>query len=259
MNSEVKVAVVTGAARGIGYKTAVQLAKDGYDIAIMDVTDEDSFKENSNAIRMLNRSVLYFKGNLADRHDREGFVQEVIKEYGKIDVLVNNAGVAPKERLDIIETTEESYDFVMDINLKGTFFLTQAVAKEMIKSVAFDSSRQPIIINVSSISEYTSSPNRGEYCLSKAGIGMLTKLFADRLAAEGILVYGIRPGIIMTDMTKTVTSKYDRLIQEGLLPIKRWGTPQDIADAVSLLCSGRLGYSAGQVLDIDGGFHLRRL
>jgi len=254
-----KVAAITGAVRGIGNSIALQMAKEGYSIAIMDIFNEEEAEKNLCELRDLASCVLYYKGNLADSNDRESFAQSIIREFGRIDVLINNAGVAPKERLDIIETTQESYDYVMDINLKGTFFLTQIVAKEMIREIKEQKDRESVIINISSISEYTSSPNRGEYCLSKAGIGMLTKLFADRLAPEGIFVYGIRPGIIKTDMTKTVTSKYDRLIEEGLLPIKRWGTPQDIADAVSVLCSGKLRYSQGQVLDIDGGFHLRRL
>jgi len=254
-----KIAAITGAVRGIGNSIALQMAKEGYSIAIMDVMNEEEAKENLSELRDITSRLLYCKGNLADSRDRESFVQSIIREFGRIDVLINNAGVAPKERLDIIETTQESYDYVMDINLKGTFFLTQIVAKEMIREVMEKNDREPVIISISSISEYTSSPNRGEYCLSKAGIGMLTKLFADRLASEGVFVYGIRPGIIKTDMTKTVTSKYDHLIEEGLLPVKRWGTPQDIADAVSVLCSGRLRYSQGQVLDVDGGFHLRRL
>ena len=254
-----KVAAITGAVRGIGNSIALQMAKEGYAIAIMDVLNEEEAEKNLCELRDLASRVLYCRGNLADSEDRQEFIQSIIKEFGRIDVLINNAGVAPRERLDIIETTQESYDFVMDINLKGTFFLTQIVAKEMIKEIKEHNDRQPVIISISSISEYTSSPNRGEYCLSKAGIGMLTKLFADRLAPEGIYVYGLRPGIIKTDMTKTVTLKYDRLIEEGLLPVKRWGTPQDIADAVSVLCSGKLRYSQGQVLDIDGGFHLRRL
>jgi len=254
-----KVAAITGGARGIGNSIALQLAKDGYSIAIMDIFPYDQSDRNLQELSSLGSTILYFQGNLMEAPDREAFVQKIKAQLGRIDVLVNNAGVAPKERLDIIETTEESYDYVMDINLKGTFFLTQAVAREMIAQVAEDKGRQPTIINISSISEYTSSPNRGEYCLSKAGIGMLTKLFADRLACEGISVYGIRPGIIRTDMTKTVISKYDRLIEEGLLPVARWGTPQDIADAVSVLCSGKLRYSQGQVIDVDGGFNIRRL
>lgn len=257
--AERKVAIITGAARGIGFSIACQLAQDGFDIAIMDIADEESFKANQIKLSSYNVRNLYFRGSTSEKEQRESFIKRVIEEFGRIDVLVNNAGVAPKVRFDITETSEESYDFVMDINLKGTFFITQAVSREMINRVKEDSESQPIIINISSISEYTSSPNRGEYCLSKAGIGMLTKLFADRLAREGILVYEIRPGIIMTDMTKAVTEKYDKLINEGLLPIKRWGTPQDIADAVSVLSSGKLKYSTGQILDVDGGFHIRRL
>jgi len=253
-----KVAIITGAARGIGQCVASQLAKDGYDIAILDIFPEEAM--NSLTKTCLNeKPLLYHQGSIADSQDREKFIEKVMKHYGEIHVLINNAGVAPKERLDILETTEASYDFVMDINLKGTFFLTQLVANAMIKNNRNGPFVNRTIINISSISEYTSSPNRGEYCLSKSGIGMVTKLFADRLAKEEISVYGIRPGIIKTDMTKAVQEKYDKLIAEGLLPISRWGTPEDIADAVSVLCSGKLRYSQGQVIDIDGGFSLRRL
>ena len=257
---ENKVAVITGANRGIGLGIALELAREGYSIAIMGRSPQEKVEENLNKIRQKNVSLLYFSGNLASDKDRKEFCQMVINEFGRIDVLVNNAGVAPRERNDILEMTEQSYDFVLDINLKGTFFLTQKIANIMVEQVENEELNiHPKIINISSISAYTSSPNRGEYCISKAGISMITKLFADRLAEYGINVYEIRPGIIYTDMTKTVKEKYDKLIAEGLTPIKRWGYPEDVGDAVSVLCSGKLDFATGEVINVDGGFHLRRL
>jgi len=253
-----KVAVVTGGSRGIGQGIAVQLARDGCAVAILGTSDMTKVEENIDSIRRIGQPVLYYQGNLGEARDRQGFIERVMEEYGRIDFLINNAGVAPKVRLDILETTEENFDYVLNINLKGTFFLTQQVAKIMIDEVK-RFSLQPLIINIGSISAYTSSTSRGEYCISKAGIGMITALFADRLAEYGINVYEIRPGIIYTDMTKTVREKYDRLIREGITPIKRWGYPEDIANAVSVLCSGKLGFSTGEVINVDGGFHLRRL
>ena len=185
-------------------------------------------------------------------------IEGALKKFGRIDGLVNVAGVAPKVRADLLEMSEESYDFVMDINTKGTLFLTQAAANEMIKNEPVNGIRG-YICNISSLSAYTSSVNRGEYCISKAGVTMITKLFADRLAEFGIPVNEVRPGIIATDMTGTVKEKYDNLIENGLLPIKRWGMPEDISDAVFALCSGNLPYVTGQSLEVDGGFHLRRL
>jgi NAD(P)-dependent dehydrogenase (short-subunit alcohol dehydrogenase family) len=173
--------------------------------------------------------------------------------YGKIDILVNVAGVAPKVRTDLLEMTEESYDFVMNINTKGTLFLTQAVANIMKQE------KSGSIINISSMSAYTSSTSRGEYCISKAGVSMITTLFADRLAEYGITVNEIRPGIIETGMTQKVKEKYDALIDAGLLPIQRWGQPSDVANAVWILCNGSLPYVTGQSIDVDGGFHIRRL
>ncbi len=254
-----RVALVTGAARGIGNGIAYQLAKDGFAIAIMDVLDEEKVGENIQRIKDTGMPVLYFKADITSDAARREVVDAIMSEFGRIDVLVNNAGVAPKVRRDILETTEESFDFVLGINLKGSFFLTQLVANVMVKEVKEIEGIQPIIINISSMSAYTSSPSRGEYCISKAGVSMITTLFADRLAEYGINVYEIRPGIIMTDMTAVVKEKYDKLIAEGLTPIKRWGYPEDIANAVSVLCSGKLRYSTGEVINVDGGFHIRRL
>ena len=177
----------------------------------------------------------------------------LIAEVGSVDLLVNNAGIAPRVRADLLEMSEESMDELMKVNLYGPFFLTQQIAKGMIER------GRGMIINISSMSAYTVSVNRGEYCISKAGISMMTQLYAVRLAEYGIPVYEIRPGIIKTDMTSAVTSKYDALIDGGLLPISRWGTPEDIADAVSVLAEGKLRYSTGEIINVDGGFHIQRL
>lgn len=240
-----KVALVTGVAGGIGLATAKKLLQNGISVVGMDIALE--MKES------LEGEFTYFKGDLSDKASRENYVKTALDKYGKIDILVNVAGVAPKVRNDILEMTEESYDFVMNINTKGTLFLTQAVANVMKEQ------KSGSIVNISSMSAYTSSISRGEYCISKAGVTMITTLFADRLAEFGIAVNEIRPGIIATGMTDKVKEKYDNLIEGGLLPIKRWGRPEDIADAVWALCSGALPYVTGQSLDVDGGFHIRRL
>lgn len=235
-----KTAVVTGAASGIGLAVAQKFLEEGYAVFGMSRRLESPINHPD---------FHYLSGDISVVADRE----RLISSADRIDVLVNVAGVAPKVRADLLEMTEESYDYVMDINLKGTFFLTQLAANKMKQA------RSGYICNVSSLSEYTSSVNRGEYCISKAGIGMVTTLFADRLAEYGITVNEIRPGIIATDMTEKVKEKYDALIDGGLLPIKRWGQPEDIANAVWTLCSGSLPYVTGQAIDVDGGFHIRRL
>ncbi len=256
---ENKVAIITGAARGIGNSIAAQLASEGYATAVLDVLAEDVIGESLENIKKHGNPFIYFKGDITSADDRKNFTDRVMDEFGRIDLLVNNAGVAPKVRMDILETTEESLDFVLGINIKGTFFLTQLVANIMIKELDKLPGIRPKIVNISSMSAYTSSPSRGEYCISKAGVSMITLLFADRLAEYGINVYEVRPGIIYTDMTKVVKDKYDKLIDEGLTPIKRWGYPQDIANAVSLFCSDKLEFSTGEVINVDGGFHIRRL
>ncbi len=254
-----KIAVVTGAARGIGFGIARQMAEEGYGICILDIIDQKEIKENLDILKEKDVSVFYYQGDLSNANDREEFSQKVLDKFGRIDLLVNNAGVAPRERKDILEMSEESYDFVMGVNLKGTFFLTQKIAGIMKEQIASFPDIKGKIINIASISSYTSSPSRGEYCISKAGVSMITKLFADRLADYGINVYEIRPGIILTKMTEVVKEKYDKLIEEGLTPVKRWGYPRDIANAVSVLSSGKLDFSTGEVINVDGGFHLRRL
>lgn len=240
-----KVALVTGVAGGIGRATAEKLLQNGMAVVGMDVIAEMP--------NPLDGEFTYFQGDLSNKDSREAYVALAIEKYGKIDVLVNVAGVAPKIRADILEMTEESYDFVMNINTKGTLFLTQLVANKM------KDNKSGSIVNISSMSGYTSSTSRGEYCISKAGVTMITKLFADRLAEYGITVNEIRPGIIATGMTDKVKAKYDALIDGGLLPIARWGQPEDISNAVWALCSGALPYVTGQSLDVDGGFHIRRL
>lgn len=242
-----KVALVTGVASGIGRASAEILLK--HDVAVVGLSRRPEMAEP------LAGAFTYVSGDVSNREDRLRFVQTARNQYGHIDILVNVAGVAPKVRADLLTMTEESYDYVMNINTKGTLFLTQMVANEMIQNTGEKGS----IVNISSMSAYTSSTNRGEYCISKAGVSMITTLFADRLAEYGIMVNEIRPGIIATEMTSKVQEKYDALIAGGLLPMQRWGKPEDIASAVWSLCNGSLPYMTGQSLDVDGGFHIRRL
>lgn len=253
-----KTAVVTGSSRGIGYAIARQLGLDGFNVVIVAT---GSREKNIDAIKRLEEegiTVGYVQANVADHDDRLRIVSESVQLFGRIDVLVNNAGVAPLVRADLLEMTEESFDRVVGINTKGNMFLTQAVARQMIAQEPIEK-RKGVIVNISSCSSVVSSTSRGEYCVSKAGISMLTTLFADRLASEGILVHEVRPGVIATDMTSAVQAKYDRLIEDGLFPIARWGTPEDVAGAVSALVSDKFLYTTGNYIDVDGGFHIKRL
>lgn len=252
-----KTVLITGGVKGIGLGISMLLAKEGYNIVAVGRSDYSSIEEVFAKILRFSPDAKYIKADISNAEDRKRIVAETYEDFSKIDVLINNAGVAPKERNDILKTTEESMDFVLDINLKGTFFLTQLVSNSMIENGTKNSS--PIIINISSISSYVSSVNRGEYCISKAGISMITKLFADRLAEYSIKVFEIRPGIISTDMTKEVLDKYQQLIDDGLTPIKRIGKPDDIGKAVLAICSGSFPFSTGEVFNVDGGYHLRRL
>ena len=253
-----KTAIVTGGSRGIGLAIAKQLAKDGFNLAILATQDPEIHQKSLEQLRELGAEVLYVKGNVGDAADRERLVSETVRAFGAIHVLVNNAGVGPKVRNDLLDMTEESWDFVMGINTKGNMFLTQAVARQMLKQEVVGKKRGAIV-NVSSCSAEVSSISRGEYCVSKAGVSMLTTLFADRLAPEGILVNEVRPGVIATDMTSAVKEKYDALIQAGAFPIARWGTPEDVAGAVSALVSDQFLYTTGNHIDVDGGFHIKRL
>jgi NAD(P)-dependent dehydrogenase (short-subunit alcohol dehydrogenase family) len=260
-----QIAIVTGASRGIGKAIAKELSSLGYQLVINYFDFKDSQPDDS-AAQQTQQEIVdsggvceILRGDVSSSQDRQALVDFAKEKFGRCDMLVNNAGVAPSKRTDILEATEESYDRVMNINLKGPYFLTQLVANWMIAQKKVDPYCQCRIINTASMSSYTSSPARGEYCLSKAGISMMTMLYADRLAEFGIGVFEIRPGIIMTDMTSVVKDKYDKLIDEGLTPIKRWGHPEDIAKAVGAIAEGRLDFSTGQVINVDGGFHLRRL
>jgi len=246
-------AIVTGGSRGIGLGISKELAKTGYNTVIAGVRPTmdklDEFEEYDS-------KVIYVPADVSKKEARENLLKTALQEFGSVDVLVNNAGVAPKERKDILEISEEDIDYLMDINFKGSFLLSQIVAKQMMTQTTRMPQR---IINISSISAYTSSINRGEYCVSKAAVSMTTKLFADRLAQEGIRVFELRPGIIETDMTAGVKEKYDKLIGEGLIPIGRWGKPSDIAGVVVMLCKREFDYCTGDIINIDGGFHIRRL
>ncbi len=253
-----RTAVVTGASRGIGLAIAKQLGLDGMNVVMVATGSEE---KNISAIEQLQKNgitVGYIQADISKHDDRIKIVRDAVRLFGRIDVLVNNAGVAPLQRADLLEMTEESFDRVVGINTKGNMFLTQAVAKQMIAQEPLDG-RKGVIINISSCSSVVSSVNRGEYCVSKAGISMLTTLYADRLAPEGILVHEVRPGVIDTDMTSTVHGKYNKLIDEGVFPIARWGKPEDVANAVSALASDKFMYTTGNYIDVDGGFHIRRL
>ncbi|MBN1482318.1 3-ketoacyl-ACP reductase [candidate division KSB1 bacterium] len=255
-----KTALITGAARGIGRGIAEELAKNGFDIGIVDILTDSATQDVISACEKCGVKAVAIKADISKTDDRNRIIVSMKAEFSRLDILVNNAGVAPRQRLDILHATEDSYDWVMDVNLKGPYFLTQAVANWMIEQKQVDATVEAKIINISSISAYTSSPMRGEYCLSKAAVSMMTQLYADRLAEFGIPVFEVRPGIIKTDMTSAVTEKYDKLIlQEGLTPIKRWGTPKDVARAVTAIALGYFPYSTGEVINVDGGFHMRRL
>lgn len=245
--------IVTGASSGIGLATVRLLAEKGYGVVGMARSKKPEVLE-----KYAQWGAVYSQGDVICAEDRARALKTAQEAFGNVYALVNVAGVAPKVRADILEMTEESYDTVMNINTKGMMFMTQLVARAMLAQPRGEGLRGAIV-NISSMSAYTSSISRGEYCISKAGASMITKLFADRLAGEGIIVNEVRPGIIRTEMTATVTGKYDALIAGGLLPIARWGEPEDIAKAVLLLIDGQLAYTTGQSIDVDGGFHIRRL
>ncbi len=258
------VAMITGASRGIGRGIAIELAKHGYDIVgtATRLTPEDREKglfEVKDRVESYAVNFVPVAGDISDPDARKRVLHEAFSAFGRIDVLVNNAGVGLIKRLDILETTEESYDRVMNINLKGPFFLSQAVANQMIRQVKQGTEYAPSIIFITSISSHTASPSRAEYCVSKAGLSMTAQNLAVRLAEFGINVYDIRPGIISTDMTAAVTEKYDKLIEEGLLLQKRWGTPEDVGKAVAAIAEGYFEYATGAVIEVGGGFGVLRL
>lgn len=251
----VKTALVTGACGGIGLPTVAALIKDGWRVIAAGTTDETVARER---LSPLGDGVMFVRCNIADKDDREKALFAA-KETGELRLLCNIAGVAPQNRADMLDMTEESYDRVMDINLRGTVFLSQCCAKAMLENAPDADGMRGIIINIASLSSYAASVERAEYCISKAGVSMLTQLLAARLAGDGVNVYEIRPGIIKTAMTEKVSGKYDEKIKNGLLPIARWGEGKDIARAVSSLASGMLPYSTGEIINIDGGFHICRM
>ena len=255
-----RVALVTGSSRGIGRGIATALAERGWHLVINYRRDKTAAEETKAAIEALGTSAFIVQADMANHQDLERLVTATLEHFGRIDLLVNNAGIGPRERVDMLQVGEESYDEVMAVNLKGPFFLTQRVANVMVAQVEQGIIQNPKIVNISSINAYTSSPERAEYCISKAGMGMMTAVWAVRLAEFGINVYEIRPGITQTDLTAVVKEKYDRLIyEEGLTPIQRWGQPEDVGKAVVAIADDLLPFSTGEVINVDGGFHLSRL
>jgi NAD(P)-dependent dehydrogenase (short-subunit alcohol dehydrogenase family) len=256
------VSLVTGAGRGIGRGIAIELAKLGHAVVINYAGNSSAAEECLRLVREAGGDGVTVRADVSSAADRAQLAREVVNVYGRIDLLVNNAGVAPSMRADLLEAGEESFDRLININLKGPYFLTQLVAGQMIAQVERGENVEfgrPRIVTVTSVSAYAASPNRGDYCVSKAGLAMMTKLFAARLAEHGINVYEIRPGVIRTDMTGAVREKYDRLIEEGAWPIRRWGETSDVARAVASIARGDLPFSTGEVINVDGGFHLRTL
>ena len=254
-----RVALVTGGSRGIGRGIAVALGAQGWTVVVNYRGNAQAAAECVSLVETAGGQAQALQGDIGQREDLDCLIEQILTGHGRIDLLVNNAGMAPRQRNDILDMTEDSYDEVMNVNLKGPFFLTQTVAKNMIKLRKDGVIEGGNIINIGSMSAYVSSVSRAEYCVSKAGMGMMTKLYADRLADESINVYEIRPGIIATDMTSVVTSKYDKLIAEGLTPIRRWGQPDDVAKICVAIAEGYLPFSTGEVINVDGGIHIQRL
>lgn len=250
---------MTGSSRGIGRAISLALAESRLDLALNFASNTAAAEEvRSEAVQKGVQAEL-LQADISRTGDHGRMLDFLKQRFGRLDVLVNNAGVAPKVREDMLEASEESFDRLMSTNLRGPYFLTQRLARWMVELSRQIEGYSPVIINISSISAYTSSPNRADYCLTKAGISMMTQLYAHRLAEHGIPVFEIRPGIIETDMTAGVKEKYDRLIAEGLTPIKRWGRPADVAQAVTAIVQGYFPFSTGEIINVDGGFHLRRL
>ncbi len=254
-----KAALVTGGTRGIGQGIARCLAREGFDLALNGIREEAAAADALEELRHLGGRVIYCRGDVSRAADCRAVVEKVRGCYGRLHVLVNNAGVAPRERVDVLDTTEESFGRVIAVNLKGAFFLSQMAARWMLEQKEADPGFSGCIINIGSVSAVTASVNRAEYCVAKAGLGMVTKLFAARLGASGIPVYEIRPGIIKTDMTAGAAGKYDQLIAGGLCVQPRWGMPEDVGRAAAALARGDFPYSTGQVIRVDGGLTLQRL
>jgi NAD(P)-dependent dehydrogenase (short-subunit alcohol dehydrogenase family) len=269
-----QVALITGASRGIGRGIAVELARLGFSVAInyaqhrkaalecQELCAQAALEGARAALKGgATSSFEIFQADISKAQDRASLLKAVRERFGWIDLLVNNAGVAPTPRVDLLEAGEESFDRLMNINLRGPYFLTQAVANFWIAGLNErpEKSGKPKIVNISSVSAYAPSVNRGDYCMSKAALSMMTQLYAARLAEYGINVYEIRPGVVLTDMTRPVKEKYDAMISGGLAPLPRWGTPEDVGRAVAAIAENRFPFSTGEVINVDGGFHIRRL
>ena len=253
------VALVTGASRGIGRAIALRLTKDGYAVVVNYHSNRAAADEVLAQITAAGGQAAVVQADVGRDADRQRMVGETLAEFGRIDLLVNNAGITSVGRKDLLEATEEGWDTVFATNLKGPFFLAQAVAREMIRLIKADQIERGTIVNVSSISAYAVSTNRADYCIAKSAMQMMTWLLADRLAELRIRVYEVCPGVVASDMTAPVKEKYDKLIAEGMSPIRRWGQPEDVAGAVAMLASGQLPFSTGERINVDGGFHIRRL
>jgi NAD(P)-dependent dehydrogenase (short-subunit alcohol dehydrogenase family) len=253
------VALITGSSRGIGRGIALCLAQAGFDIIVNYAGNQAAAEETAGEVDKLGQKAEICQADISSKMDGQRLIDFTLATFGRLDLLVNNAGIAPPVRADILEASQESYDQVMATNLKGPYFLTQYAATKMIGLQEKGIVDTPRIVTITSISAYTSSTARGEYCVSKAGLSMMTRLFADRLAPYGIPVNEIQPGIIQTDMTGPVKAKYDALIADGLTPIRRWGQPEDIGKAVVAIGLGYLDFTTGAAIPVDGGFHLRRL
>ncbi|MBR9997321.1 MAG: 3-ketoacyl-ACP reductase [Cyclobacteriaceae bacterium] len=254
-----RVALITGGTRGIGLGIAKCLSMEGFELILNGIRAESEVEHVTSALRKEGIRVYYIQGNTGIEHDRNEIIHFTREKFGRLDILVNNAGIAPRERKDILETTLDSFEEVLNVNLTGPYFLTQLAANWMIAQGKRDINFRGIIVNISSISATVASVNRGEYCISKAGMSMVTKLFAARLGEYNIPVYEVRPGVVDTDMTAGAKEKYDRLIGEGLCVQKRWGKPEDVGRAVASLVRGDFPYSTGQVIMVDGGLTISRL
>jgi 3-oxoacyl-[acyl-carrier protein] reductase len=254
-----KIAFITGGTRGIGFGVALALGKAGFDLAVNGMRNEGEVTDALEELRNIGVNVAYFQGNVAVREDRQAMLDKILSHFGSVNVLVNNAGIAPRERADILHAKEEIWDEVMEINLKGPYFLTQLFANYFVEKKVENPLFEASIINISSISAFVASVNRGEYCISKAGIAMATKLWATRLGEYDIPVYEIQPGIIKTDMTAGVVEKYDKLFQEGITLQRRWGLPDDVGKVAAMLAQGNMPYATGQAIKVDGGLHIQRL
>ncbi len=254
-----RTALITGGSRGIGRAISLELGRLGYAVVVDYATRPDAAQEVADQIVAQGGRALAIRGNVGRREDRAELIRQTLEQFGRLDVLVNNAGITSQGRKDLLEATEESWDLVFDTNLKGPFFLTQLAASQMVRQIQEKRIPDGKIINISSVSAYAVSTNRGDYCMSKAALGIMTRLFAQRLAQEGIGVFEVCPGVIESDMTAPVKEKYDRLIADGLWPIRRWGRPEDVARTVAAIVLDYFPFSTGERINVDGGFHIRRL